>query len=294
MKLPIVVGTDLTEGSDDALRQAEARATRDRVPLTVVHAMSPLLWSALSDREHVEHLQSLIRQQFTALTGRLESEYEVLVERGLAHTVLARLAVAQQALLVVGTHMHHGLGHALLRDVTERVLERARSPVLVTRPSSGSKRVLVAVDQPFGKSAALDAAIDEALSSDAKLTAVHTVNTGFMHTLVTDIVNGGAYADHPLGLRARVLEARQALRAELQRRRVDADIYVMEGEGAALIPRVAARVGAELVVVGTAHRHGHPPSITSAVLRHAPCSVLVIDEGSALLSVRSSLQAAQG
>lgn len=292
MKLPIIVGTDLTEGSDDALLQAEARATRDRVPLTVVHAMSPLLWSKLNDQEQVEHLEELIRQQFTALTGRRENEYQVLVERGLAHTVLASLAVAQDALLVVGTHMHHGLGHALLRDVTERVLERARSPVLVTRPSRGSQRVLVAVDHPFETSASLDAAIDEARSSNSKLTAIHAVNTGFMHTLVADVINGGAYADHPLGQRTRLLEARHALRAELRRRRIEADLYVIEGEGASLIPQLAARIDADLVVVGTTHRAGGTPSITSAVLRHSPCSVLVVDEGSALLSVQSPLQTA--
>jgi nucleotide-binding universal stress UspA family protein len=294
MKLPIIVGTDLTEGSDDALIQAEARATRDGVPLTVVHAMSPLLWSALNDQEQIERLQALMRQQFTALTGRRESEYEVVVERGPAHTVLARLAVAQQALLVVGTHMHHGLGHALLRDVTERVIERARSPVLVTRPGCSSKRILVAVDQPFGASAALDAAVDEVRSSDSKLTAIHIVNTGFVHTFVADIVNGGVYAAHPLGQRSRLHEARQALRTELRRRRVESDVYVVEGEAASLIPQVAARIGAELVVVGTAHRPGRTPLITTAVLRHAPCSVLVIDESAALLSVESSLQPGTG
>ena len=290
MRYPIVVGTDLTESSDDALIQAEARATRDEVPLTVVHAMSPLLWSGTNDADHVERLRELIERQFTALTGRRQNEYEVLVERGLAHAVLARLAVAQQALLVVGSHMHHGIGHALLRDVTERVVERARGPVLVTRPGSTSARILVAVDQPFSTSAALDAAIDEARSSDSKLTAIHAIDTGFVQTLAVDLLNGGAYADRPLGLHSRVVEARQALRAELRRRHIDADVYVVEGDARSLVPQLAARIDAELVVVGTAHRPGSTPPITTAILRHAPCSVLVVDEGAALVSATSSLQ----
>ena len=112
MKYPIVVGTDLTHASDDALVQAEARASRDGVRLTVVHAMSPLLWGAANDVDYVARLRELVEQQVAALTGRSRGEYEVVIERGLAHAVLARSAVSQQALLVVGSHMHHGVGHA--------------------------------------------------------------------------------------------------------------------------------------------------------------------------------------
>jgi len=292
MRLPIIVGTDLTKGSDEALLQAEARATRDRVPLTVVHAMSPLVWNSLNDQNQVEHLYSLIRQQFTWLTGRREGQYEVVVERGPTHMVLVRLALARGALLVVGTHMRHGLIQALRWDVAERVLERAWTPVLVTRSSRGSKRVLVAVDQPFGSSAVLDAAIDEVRSSNSKLTVFHAVHTGFMDTLMTDVFNGGAYADHPLGQRIRVRQAREALHAELRRRCIDSEIEVVEGDEMSLIPEVAARIDAELVVLGTAHRRGGTPSTTSAVLRHAPCSVLIIDEDSRPLSVGASLQRA--
>jgi nucleotide-binding universal stress UspA family protein len=291
MRYPIIVGTDLTEASNDALIQAEARATRDEAPLTVVHAMSPLFWGRVNDLDHVERLRAVIRQQFTALTGRREDEYEVAVERGLAHAVLARLAVAEQALLVVGSHMHHGVGHALLRDVTERVVERARGPVLVTRPCNASGRILVAVDRSFNTSVALDVAIDEARLSELRLTVLHAIDTGFIQTLAADVFNGGAYADHPLGQGSRVGDARKALRAELRCRHAEADVYVVEGEAQSLIPQVAARIDAELVVVGTAHRPAPTPQVTTAVLRHAPCSVLVVDDGSRL-AAHSLLQMA--
>jgi nucleotide-binding universal stress UspA family protein len=293
MKYPIIVGTDLTEAADDALIQAEARAARDEVPLTVVHALSPLLWGAVNDADHVDRIRALIRKQFSALTGRRETEYEVVVERGLAHVVLARLAISQQALLVIGSHMHHGIGHALLKDVTERVLARARGPVLVTRPCNASNRVLVAVDQAFSRSAALEAAIDEARSSESQLTVLHAIDTGFMQTIAVDLFNGGAYADHPLGQGSRVSEARKELRAELRNRRCDADICVLEGEAESLIPQVAARIDAELVVIGTAHRPTRTSHVTTAVLRHAPCSVLVVDD-SAAVATHPALEAAAG
>jgi nucleotide-binding universal stress UspA family protein len=286
MKLPIIVGTDLTGASDDALIQAEARATRDGVPLTVVHAMTPLLWDPANNSDAVERAKTLVRQRFTALTGRPPGEYAVVVERGLVHTVLAGLAISQHALLVVGSHMHHGVGHALLRDVTERVVARARGPVLVSRPRVASERVLVAVDRPFESSAALDIAIDEARSSDSKLTVLHCVNMGFLTTLATDLINGGAYADRPLGQRSPLAEARRLLKAELGQRQIDADLYVVEGAAQQLISEVAASVDADLVVVGTAHRSARTPHLTTAVLRHAPCSVLIIDELTAPESAR--------
>jgi nucleotide-binding universal stress UspA family protein len=288
MNYPIIVGTDLTEASDDALIQAEGRASREGVPLTVVHVMSP--WGVANDIDHVDRLRALVVQQVTALTGRSHGEYDIVIERGLVHTVLARLAVSQQALLVIGSHMHQGVGHALLRDVAERVVERARVPVLVSRPRSGSARILVAVDWPFSKSTALDVAIDEARSSDSKLSVLHRVNTSFLQVLAADIINGGAYAERPLGQSSQVVEARRALRAELQLRHVDPALYVVEGEASSLISQFASRTDAELVVVGTAHRPAPTPHVTTAVLRHAQCSALVVDDTSVLPSADSTVQ----
>jgi nucleotide-binding universal stress UspA family protein len=290
MKFPIVVGTDLSTASHDALIQAEARASRDGVPLTVVHAQTPLLWGSANDTDAAAHARELIRQDLSALTGRSPAGYHVIVERGLAHSVLARIAISQNALLVVGSHMHHGVGHAFLRDVTERVVERARGPVLVTRPRIASDRILVAVDRPFHTSAALALAIDEARASDSELTVLHCVDMGFIATLAADLINGGAYADRPLGQHSPIAEARQALKGELRRRQIAADIYVLEGAARQLIPEIAAKVQAELVVVGTAHRPGSPPHVTTSVLRHAPCSVLVADEASAVELARPTAQ----
>jgi nucleotide-binding universal stress UspA family protein len=287
MKYPIVVGTDMTEAADHALRQADARATRDDAWLTVVHAVSPLFWGGAHDSDAFERLRRAIARHVTALTGRSEKEYEVIVERGQAHSVLARVSIAQHALLIVGGHMHHGVGHALLRDLTERVVQRARGPVLVTRPCSASDRILVAVDRPFSPSIALDVAVHEARASGSKLTVLHCLHTGFIQTVANDLVSGGAHAD---GRGLAMSEARLALKAELRRRGVDADLYVVEAEPGQMIAEMAERQNAELLIVGTAHRHTATPHVTTAVLRHAPCSILVVDEDSRVLSDHQAIQ----
>jgi len=276
MRQPIVVGTDMTRASDDALLRAEMLATRDSVELTVVHAISPLLWAVGDHAEHFARLRDQIEQRITSVTGRPRSAYSVLIERGLPHAVLARLAIAQDALLVVGSHMHHGLGHALVRDVSERVIERARGPVLVTTPGAESGQVLVAVDRPFELSEPLDAGIEEARATGSQLAILHCVQTGLLHMLAADLNNGGADAQRPLGMDAPLPEARRALRAELARRRVSAQVSVFEGAPHPLLMNIARRIRTRLIVIGSGHCK-RSLDVTNAVLRHAPCSVLVVD-----------------
>jgi nucleotide-binding universal stress UspA family protein len=292
MNYPIVVGTDLSEGSDDTLIQAEARATRDSVPLTVVHAIPPRLWAAAQGPEDLEQIALAIREQVGALTGRVPDEFEVLVERGSPHLVLPRIASARHALLVVGSHMERGIGHALLRDVTERVVPRCAGPVLATRPGNGSGRILAAIRNPVNDMATLDAAVAEAAASESVLMIVHCVHMGFIETITADLINGGVYAEHPFGQRSLVVEARRSLGIELKRRAVDAEVHVIEWPPDALIPEIAARTNAELVVVGSAHQPAEISHVATAVLRHAPCSVLVVDTGTAAASAHPAQHAA--
>src|SRR6478736_2979902 len=289
MKYPIVVGTDLSHASDEALMQAASRASRDGTSLTVVHALSPRLWGTANEADLLEQHRELVAQQTTALTGRPRHAFNAVVERRVAHLVLTRLAASKRALLVVGSSTHHGVGHTLLKDMSERVVERAWGPVLVTRERKRSTNILVAVDRPFRASPALEVALDEARRSHAELSVLHCVNTSFLGTLAADIINGDAYARHPLGLHSPVNEARRALGSELRSRQLDPPLYVVEGEAAFLISQVAARTNAGLVIVGTAHHPGPTPGVTTAVLKHAPCSVLVVDDASMLPELDSAV-----
>jgi len=167
------------------------------------------------------------------------------------------------------------------KDVTERVLERTRGPVLVTKPGADSGPILVAVDRPFELSEALGAGIEEARATGSRLTALHCVDTGLIHTLAADLINGGAYAALPLGLGAPIPEAARGLRAELARRQTSAEVAILEGAAPTLIADFALRVHARLIVVGSGHGK-RSLDVTNAVLRHAPCSVLVVDSRSAL------------
>jgi nucleotide-binding universal stress UspA family protein len=266
----IVVGTDLSSASDDALIQAEALASRDALPLTVVHVLSGLPWGAsvLPDPDQVMEIRESIRKQVNVLTGRPLPAFCVLVERGQPHLVLAQLARSARALLVVGSHMHHGVGHALVRNVGERVALRAHDRVLITRPRTGSRQILVAADHPAHARAALEVGVEEARRSAGILTVLHCVNTGFVESAFTPRMEGG---------RA-IVDARAALSEELTRAKVKAELRVIEGPPQAVISDMADRLNAELIVIGASH-HAQPlADVTSQVLRRAQCSVLVVED----------------
>jgi nucleotide-binding universal stress UspA family protein len=291
MNRTIVVGTDLTEASDDALIQAEARATRDAVPLVVVHALERVLWGASREDGTFDSIREQVRDRVKALTGRNIDSFEVLVLRGAPHTALARIAQVRDALLIVGSHMERKVGHAFLRDVTERAVGEVR-PVWITKPRSGSNRVLVALATPTNDGATLDAAIEEARASGSELVVMHSIHKSFLEMVAADLVNGGAYAAQPIGQRSQVVKARRQLAAELSRRGVEAELHVVDGEPELVIPEVALRTEADLIVVGTPHAPAPISRVATAVLRHAPCSVLVVDSGPTSIDTATPRQAA--
>ena len=186
MRQPIVVGTDLTEASDVALRQAEARSTRDSVPLTVVHATDSGVWGALPESGACAALRERVTARVVALTGRREGSFEVLVVRAAPHLALAVVAEARGALLVVGSHAERGLGHPFLRDVTARVAEQTRN-VYVAKSTmaatKASKRVLIALSSALEDTATLDAGLEEARASAATPVVVHSVHMSFLETM---------------------------------------------------------------------------------------------------------------
>lgn len=276
MTCPIVVGTDLSDASDECLVQAEARATRDHSPLTVVHASSPLPWLNGDDSQDLGQLRRLIRERMKRLTGRPESSFSTLVESGLAHTVLTRIAVAQRALLVVGRCAASGGGHALLRDLAEQLLLHARGPLLVTRRRRGSGRLLVAVDAPFGHADELETARQEARIASCRLSVVHCIPRGVVEALTAEALEGcGHTATQLFGRQPRLTATYEALRAELVRRGIDAELHVAEGDPERLIPDLADKLGAELVVLGSSQRPARTSHVTLGVLRRLPCSALV-------------------
>jgi nucleotide-binding universal stress UspA family protein len=74
-----------------------------------------------------------------------------------------------------------------------------------------------------------------------------------------------------------------AAERELNAMGVESDVHAVPTSGAEAILDVAGEVGADLIVVGSrGHGVGHRPlhgSVSTKIVHHAPCSVLIVHEG---------------
>jgi nucleotide-binding universal stress UspA family protein len=107
---------------------------------------------------------------------------DVLVDVGQpAHRILDRASTLPADLIVMGTHGASGFEHLVLGSVTERVVRKARCPVLTVPPHAEGRsplpfrRLLCAVDFSDGSLSAVKFALSLARESGACLTLLHVL-----------------------------------------------------------------------------------------------------------------------
>jgi nucleotide-binding universal stress UspA family protein len=97
--------------------------------------------------------------------------------------------------------------------------------------------------------------------------AAELAGYGSMLSVVTVNANGGGAA------------TTAAARAQLHRRHIEARYLETSGEPADKLVEKAHELEADLIVIGRRNghrRHAFPGSVSSRVVRHAPCDVLVV------------------
>jgi nucleotide-binding universal stress UspA family protein len=277
---PVLVATDLTPGSDEALRQGDSLARALGGPLHVCHVMPDLLtvrmlFPQVQQRDDAavqglkRHAADLVEVSIARLTGRTPGEFHVGIESGSPHSGILRHAEALGAgVIVVGAG-----------DVTERVVRHAHCPVLVARPSPPGI-VLAATDFSDSAMPAVAAGAAEAARRGVGFAVLHSLDFG----PVTATTLGGAYAVIPpirpeeqARFRTETLEG---LRRALELVGAKGETLVADGEPGRAIVEAARALPAQLVVVGTVGRTGLKRlalgSVAEAVVRWAACSSLVM------------------
>jgi nucleotide-binding universal stress UspA family protein len=154
---PIVVATDLTPTSTQALVAADARSRVNRAPLIVCHVLpddrglrAPLfpqdrkLFADAMDRAAA---QRALRAQLRAATGRSDDRYEMHFGYGMVSRAIAALAEETQAALIVIGHGTAGWLHSAFgRSTAEQLARLSQSSLLVVRDVRGSGVVVVRDD----------------------------------------------------------------------------------------------------------------------------------------------------
>jgi len=139
--------------------------------------------------------------------------------------------------------------------------------------------ILVAIDFSEPSDAALDAAIELAKTTGAKLHVFHAFELPIPAVTPYEVAIPAAYLE----------ESRNAAAARLSqaveragKAGVAADSSIGDGPAAMAIADAAGEAEADLVVIGT---HGHTGlkhlvlgSVAERTLRHAPCSVLTVKQ----------------
>lgn len=292
MSTSILVAVDLSGPSDEALRQAHERAAAASGTLTVLHVLP----NPLHSHPHYPHLKreadsalqakkqrlrAEVLERVKTLTGRAEGEVDVVVEDGWPHVVIVREAEERRVdLLVVGSHGTAGVKHLLLGNVAERVVRHAHGPVLVARPRQGSGGVLAATDFSAASATTVAAAVAEARRMNARLFIVHSVDLSPGLLAGIELSTGVLAYGPPQRLPDELREAVDNMLSDaLSEHAFAGERLVTEGPAATAIVRAAEQTRADLVVVGTVGRTGLPRlllgSVAEAVVKNAPCSVLV-------------------
>ena len=209
-------------------------------------------------------------------------------EGSVAAEILEHAETIKANLLVIGTHGRSGFERLLLGSVAERVLRKARCPVM-TVPSrlpdampAGPvlyKRILCPVDFSDASWHALKYAISMAQEADGELAILHVIGHELEHTsdieFATGMTVGDFLKDREETLRQRLREA-VASASESCR----ADSLIAHGKPWREVLRVAAERQSDLIVMGVQGRGAADilffGSTTQHVVRDASCPVLTL------------------
>lgn len=252
----VLVAVDFSEPARVAFDYALALSRLHDAELTAVHAIPtdrPFRWDA---RERVRLMASLGDAAHAAGV-----RFKVSVQQGDPAGVIVLHATARRPdLIVIGTSKRSGLDRFRVGSVAETVTREATQPVLVVPAGTGAvgdsttpfKNILVAVDFGEGSTAVVERALSMA-NGDSRVTVVHVIRG-------VPFERSYRYPYHLMEPEYQRSLVRVAWRrmgsivpaGAAKGRKVHT--RVVAGEPTAEISRVAAEVGADLILVGITAR----------------------------------------
>lgn len=287
IKGPILAAIDLDHGSDDLLLQADALARSYNVKLSVCHvlpeifAVRPLfpqlhLDDALKSSELETAVRDALLERIRTVTTRESPQAGIEIEQGTVHAGILRAAERIGAgVVVVGGKVDHNGPH-ILGNAAEHIVRYSNCPVLVARPSPAGN-VLAATDFSDPALPAVEAGAAEARRLKADLTIIHVVDL----LPVMSPYYGEFFGLPPMELSDQMRKLWQSKLEEcVHRFKAKGGGLLRDGSAASAILNSASELPAQLLVVGNHGRTGLNRvalgSVAEAVVRAAPCSVLIV------------------
>ena len=295
----ILCPVDFSDFSRRALDHAIAIARWYESSVTALHVFSPAPVAAYGPGPVVFEpivLTAVDRDQLLADTNAfIEAEaapgvaIDAVVREGNPAAEIVDQATGMNAdLLVIGTHGRSGFERLLLGSVAEKVLRKARCPVLtvprrlpdaVPTAPVVFKRIICALDFSECSMEALKYALSLAQEADGCLILVHVVAPDF----VGPVGLGEEHLSLVAYQRQREEEARRLLARAVPEMAGDyckTETMLLRGKPGREILRIASDRRAELIVMGVQGRGAADllffGSTTQHVVREASCPVLTL------------------
>jgi nucleotide-binding universal stress UspA family protein len=289
----VVIGVDFSP----ALSRAGEWIRRYIAPnasITLVHAYEPspvpaflrhlLPGDATTARRHVAQLERDL------VAWREENgipDAACVVRAEPAHLLIQRVARDVDAdLMVIGARTESDRPWLRLGSTAERLLRAADASVLVIhgRPQTPPRKILVAVDDVAITPAVLSVAGEIANRFDASIHAVHVLsNAAYSHVLSIEAATSRTPAEAQVKVGMDMASESLRWLRELwhdTQRRDGLEVEIPHGVPATEILAAAARVGAELIVIGRYGVGRVVPavlgSVVGSIAHGATCPVLVV------------------
>ena len=269
----VLVATDLSDGSDAALREGAALAATPNDALAVIHALPQPSFVATwiphpsgESAHRATRAHELIDERIGGVLGR---RVEAYVDDDVDYAaIIGRAQTWAADVIVLGSHGQSGNARAFGR-VADRVVRHALCSVLIARASTARGWVLAATD--------LSDPSLEGRRRQARLEVVHAV--GFLEAEARYLLELATPAV-VLGPPSVFEVAARDLASCVGRLQIDAQCKVLDRPAAAAIVGEGEAIGAELVVVGARGKTGLGllalGGVAERVARTASCSVLIV------------------
>jgi nucleotide-binding universal stress UspA family protein len=295
----ILVPIDFSKMSVQAIEIGKGLAQRFGATIHLAHVhywqypadfMGPVISSGFLPVSFEEHRSRQSAEELKAIASKAG-----LPPRGQTHLRTGASAfheicnLAQEIpadLIVMPTHGYTGLKHVFLGSTAERVVQHAPCPVFVVRQlgkrapgkKSGYKKILVPVDFSGCSQKGLDYAIGFANELGAEIALLHATYLGYIHSS-----EGTALYDIP-GLQKAARKSAERQMQKLVRAakfgRVKFETVFTEASPVLDICDFAKNHDVDLIITSThgltGFQHVLIGSIAEKMVRHAPCSVLVV------------------
>jgi nucleotide-binding universal stress UspA family protein len=286
----ILCPVDFSEFSARAYDYAQSLAWHYKATLLLQHVIDSLTpnypYHAFPD-SYIEMCQTLRAdaeqqlQVFAKTHDRCGIQPQCFVRDGAVTDLILSLAEARAVnLIVMGTHGLRGIDHLVLGSVTEKVLRKARCPVLAVRkPPHGFatqaggpnlillRRILCCTDSPDQSDLAWDHAVSIAEEYGAELTLVH----------VLEDISSSADIEKET---AKALELLEKRILSWPRKNGIPKAAVRIGKAYQQIVQLALESQTDLVIMGVRGRNALDLAVfgstTYRVVQLGPCPVLVV------------------